>query len=311
VSHERIRATVSTNFFETFVLKYPDKQYQTWLGGHFIKIGTDFDYDDELVNKMTAAVVSQFSDFSFSSALKILRRSDANEPRGLPRFEQAFDSVEHFFHSTSLKFLQGRRPSNLISDEQIGIVHAELFLLRLLSSFVAVRRLINWGYFSEPLTILRSNLEELAWTHAVGVKFDHKQLKNPNPSKCIGSLKLCFPAAGLLYGALSKFSHMNFDAQKHFVTDSSLGHGIMQNSIEFKFFGLLFYSFLLIAYQYVCREIRNFYAQEYSVEFDLGNIVLPLRCLVGHALLRPELDRDEIAAELALIYFEIFPQGKV
>ena len=265
MSHERIRATVNANFFETFVLKYPDKQYQTWLGDHYVKIGTDFDYDDDLVNKVAAAVISHFGDFSFSSALKILKSHQPNETRGLPRFEQAFDSVESRLHSTSLRFLQERRPNNLIPNEQVGIIHAELFLLRLLSSFVAARRLINWGYFSEPLTILRGNLEELAWTYAVGVKFDRKQLENPNPSKCIGSFKVCFPAAGLLYGALSKFSHMNFDAQKHFVTNSSLGHGIMQHSIEFKFFGLLFYSFLLIAYQYVCREIRNFYSQEYSL----------------------------------------------
>ena len=111
---------------------------------------------------------------------------------------------------------------------------------RALSSLAATRRLINWGYFSEPLTILRSSLEELAWAYAVGSVFDKKQLDKPTPSKCIGIFKDRFPAAGHLYGALSRFSHMEFEAQKHFVLNSVPG-GIMAQSIEFKFSRIVLY----------------------------------------------------------------------
>src|SRR5581483_11091221 len=222
--------------------------------------------------KVAAAIVSHFGDFSFSSALKILNRHHRKKEPSLPRFEQIFDHVENYFRSTSLAFLQGKRPTN-IAEEYSGVIHAELFLLRLLSSFVAARRLMNWGFFSEPLTILRSSLEQLAWAYAVGVNFDKKQLDNPNPSKCVGIYKVRFPAAGQLYGALSRFSHMDFEAQKHFVlapTKPSGGAGVMQQSIEFKFFGLLFYAFLLIAYQIVCRDLREFYLKNYGLELELG-----------------------------------------
>jgi hypothetical protein len=307
VSRERIHATVDADFFQAFVVKYPDKQYQTWLGGHFVKVGTDFNYDQRLSERIAAGIVSHFADFSFASALRILKDNPKTQTT-LPRFEHLFDTIESRFHSTSLNFLQGGRPDKTIPDEHRGVIHAELFLLRLLSSLVAARRLINWGFFSEPLTILRSILEELAWAYAVGIKFDRKQLDNPAPSKCIGPFKERFPISGHLYGSLSKFSHMEFEAKKHFVTRGTEGQGsgVMMQSIEFKFFGLLFYSFILIAYQYVCRDLRKFYMQNYDLILPLRNLVLPLRYLVSHALMRPELDNDEIASELSEIYFKMF-----
>jgi hypothetical protein len=306
VNRQRIHATASTEFFTKFVLRYPDKQYQTWLGGDVARIGIDFDYDSTLLDKISAGIVSHFGRYSLPSALKIVKESPQEHPS---RIEQVFDSVESHLHSTSLNFLMATRPDT-IGEEHNGVIHAEIFLLRLLSSFIAARRLINWGYLCEPLAILRSSLEQLAWAYAVGVNFDSKQLDNPNPPKCVGILKVRFPAAGRLYGALSRFSHMDFEGQKHFVLSSANldSHaGVMVQSIEFKFFGLLFYSFLLVAYQFVCRDISKFYLEKYGLRFHLANVVLPLRYLVGHALMQTELDRDEIAATLSEIYLDIFP----
>jgi hypothetical protein len=46
--------------------------------------------------------------------------------------------------------------------------------------------------------------------------------------------------------------------------------------------------------------------QEYGAKYSLKNAVLPMKHLIGHALLNPELDKDEIAATLSLTYFDIF-----
>lgn len=304
---ERIHATASSEFFQQFVMRYPDKQYQTWLGGHLVRVGIDYDYSSQLLDNIAAGIIGHYSDLSLPTALKQVKRSQETHISPIPRFEQVFDKVERRFHSTSLRFLKESRPDNTLAEEHQGIMHAELFSLRTLSSLIAARRLINWGYFSEPLTILRSSLEQIAWAHAVGVTFEQKQLSKPNPSKCISTFKTRFPAAGQLYGALSRFSHMEFEAQKHFVIAAQPGTGIMGQSIEFKFFGLLFYSFLLVAYQHICRDLQRFYLEQHNLQLHLDNVVLPIRHLAGHALMRSELDRDEITAELALIYFTIFP----
>jgi hypothetical protein len=100
---------------------------------------------------------------------------------------------------------------------------------------------------------------------------------------------------------------MEFEAQKHFVARSENSTGVIQQSTEFKFFGLICYAFLLMLYQYVCRDVIRYYKAHYDVRLEMRNVVLPLSYLTAHALFREELDKDEIAATLSLIYFQIFP----
>ena len=83
----------------------------------------------------------------------------------------------------------------------------------------------------------------------------------------------------------------------------------MQQSIEFKLFGLLFYSYLLICFQYVCRDLQIIYDRDYRIRYELRNVVLPLRLLLKQTLMRDELCQDEVAATLSTIYFETFPRA--
>jgi hypothetical protein len=239
---KRLNATAQSDFFNKFVRRYPDKQYQTWLGAHYTMVGVDYTYDKNLQDRIFAGIANYFFGYSFSAAMKLTK--DKARTNDMPIFERKFDLVESTFYSTSAAFLQAERPEAIQDGHQL-VVHAELFLLRLLTSLQAARRLINWGFFCEPLTILRSALEQLAWTYVVGVELDQKQLDKPQPSKCIGPFRSRFAPAGYLYGALSRFSHMDFEAQKHFVATSDAGSGVMQQSTEFKFFGLLFYAYIL------------------------------------------------------------------
>ena len=300
-SVKRMHATADTDFFKTFVIRYHDKQYQTWLGAEFTQVGID--YEKHLTDRVAAGIANHFFGMSFPRYLSLIKNNEITNT--IPKFERTFDRVELNFYSTSFAFLQEKRPT--ISEDQKGILHAELFLLRLLTSLQAARRLINWGYFAEPLTILRSSLEQIAWAYAVGVNFDKKQLEKPQSTKCIYQFKQRFRFAGNLYGALSHYSHMNFEAQKQFITVSDNSPAVMQQSIEFKFFGLLFYAFLMISFQYVCRDIRLIYMTDYNAVYSLRNVVLPLRVLVASALMRHELDRDEVAAILSEICFDTFP----
>jgi hypothetical protein len=172
---KRLNSTAEDEFFSRFVRRYPDKQYQTWLGAHSTMVGIDYTHEKELQDRIFAGIASHFFDYSFSSAIKLVK--DKPRSNDIPIFEQKFDALEQAFFSTSKAFLQAKR-SEIAVDGHHLVMHAELFLLRLLTSLHAARRLINWGFFSEPLTILRSALEQLAWTYAVGVALDQKT--NPN-----------------------------------------------------------------------------------------------------------------------------------
>ena len=300
---KRIHAISDTTVFQRFVYRYPDKQYQSWLGAHFTKVGIDFDYEPPLQDRVFAGIANHFMDVSFKRALSLAEGKQRDNP--IPRFEKLFDRIEREFLTTSLAFFSADRPE--LKSEHTFLMHGELFLLRLLSSFKAARYLLNLGYFCEPLTILRSSLEQLSWAYAIGLKFDQQQFNKPKPSRCITTFQERFSSAGQLYGALSKYSHMEFDAQKHFVLSSPSRAGIMQQSTEFKFFGLLTYAFVIIAFQFLCRDICKFYRANYDKNYKIRNLVLPLKYLLSHSLMIPELDRDEIAATLSEIYFRTFP----
>lgn len=299
---KRLHSSAEQSFFGKFVYRYADKQYQTWLGSQFTHVGIDFSYQKELQDRIFAGIANHFLDYSFSAALKLAK--DVDRTNEIPIFERKFDAVEYVFFATGNSFLKARRPE--LAEDHHYVYHAELFLLRALTSLQAARRLINWGFFSEPLTILRSTLEQLAWAHSVGVAFNQKQLANPQPPKCIGPFRTRFAAAGHLYGALSTFSHMDFQGQKHFVGLSEGRSAVVQQSTEFKFFGLLFLAFVMIAHHYVCRDLQEFYEANYGMNYRLNNCVLPLRYLLLHALKRPELFEDEIAGTLSEAHSMIF-----
>jgi hypothetical protein len=299
---QRLHSITTPEFFSEFVYRYPDKQHETWLGAQFVNVGIDFSYPKSLQDRIFAGIANHFMDVSFPRALKLTK--DIHNADQIPRFERKFNDVERFFFASAHKFLTSERPELLPQHELVA--HAELFLLRSLSSFRASRYLINLGFFSEPLTILRSALEQLAWCDSVGVRLDERQFKNPQPSKCLATFKQRLSGAGQLYGILSDYSHMEFEAQKHFVTLDEKRPGVMQQSTEFKFFGLIVYALLIIAFQMVCRDIVNFYKKNYDRHYRISNAVLPLRYLIAYALMRPELDNDEIAARLSEVYFCVF-----
>jgi hypothetical protein len=299
---DRLNSTVPSDFFSRYVYRYHDKQYQTYLGKNFVEVGIDYQYDRELLDNLSAAIISRYADMSYATALKY--RKGTRRDNGIPHFERLFDLVESTFLTTTEHFLTNERPD--LSDDHSLLVNAEVFLLRVPASLNAARYLINWGFFQEPLTLLRSTLEQLAWCYRVGTRFDTQQVDRPEPTKCISDLGTIFPAAGPLYGALTAFSHMQFEAQTHFLTSTNSNPGMMQRSIEFKFFGLLFYAFVLIATQYVCREFSKFYQNNYNCKYNLRNAVLPLKLLMSHALDRPELKNDYIASTITKLYLALF-----
>src|SRR5262249_48766646 len=112
-----------------FVYRYPDKQYQSWLGANFTRIGIDFDYDKGFLDRVYAGIANHFFDYSFRSALKLVENKSREDK--IPLFEKKFDQVERRFFETSHAFLSAKRPTVL--DEHAGVLHAELFLMRLLS----------------------------------------------------------------------------------------------------------------------------------------------------------------------------------
>jgi hypothetical protein len=98
-SVKRLNAAADPKFFNQFVRRYPDKQYQTWLGAHYTMVGVDYTYEKELQDRIFAGIANYFFGYSFTSAMKLTK--DKPRSNEIPPFEQKFDSVELAFYSTA------------------------------------------------------------------------------------------------------------------------------------------------------------------------------------------------------------------
>src|SRR4051794_31238592 len=89
---KRIHATAHSDFFKAFVFRYPDKQYETWLGAHFTHVGINYNYSKDLQDKIFAGIANHFFEASFSKSLSLVKNEKRRD--AVPRFERVYDSVE-------------------------------------------------------------------------------------------------------------------------------------------------------------------------------------------------------------------------
>jgi hypothetical protein len=122
---DRLNSTVPPDFFSRHVYRYPDKQYQAYLGKNFVKVGVDYEYDRELLDNLSAAIICRYTDISYSTALKHGKKT--RRENRIPHFERVFDLVENSFLTTTKNFLTNKRPD--LSDDHLLLVNAEVLRL--------------------------------------------------------------------------------------------------------------------------------------------------------------------------------------
>lgn len=256
----RLWSVAAEEKVNALVYRFPDKDYESWLGGFGYKNGIDFTYPDTLLDRVAAGIISYQARMSLQTALKYAQKGESRLDR-LPRFDRLFQVVSDLFLSKFDDFFRLDRPT--LADPHGSYVHAELFLWRTLSAFKGARTLINRGFLAEPAAVLRTALEQVAWCYAVSINADAGQLEHRDPPKCIAQLRKFRPGSARLYGLLSNLGHMDFDAQKHFVSAKGDFLGITFQSTEFKAYGVLCYLLVMALYSEVARQIIAFYRRDY------------------------------------------------
>lgn len=106
-------------------------------------------------------------------------------------------------------------------DEEL--FHRDLpwqFFYRALGSFDAAKRLSELGYLCEVATILRAALEQFALCAKLRSLKLSQDFKNVRAIQSLNQLKTFVPAAGPLYGLMSKYTHFEFDHHTHFFSHS-------------------------------------------------------------------------------------------
>jgi hypothetical protein len=92
------------------------------------------------------------------------------------------------------------------------------FFYRSLGSLDAAKRLAELGYLCEVANILRSALEQFAFCSKLSLLSGSEDFKTIRPVHSLNHLKKQVPAAGQLYGLMSKYTHFEYDHHTHFFT---------------------------------------------------------------------------------------------
>jgi hypothetical protein len=106
------------------------------------------------------------------------------------------------------------------ADDESYRHHAINFLYRNLGSLDAAKRLTDLGYLCEVANILRSALEQFAYCSRLSNSNASEDFQDIKPIQCINHFKKYVPAAGQLYGMMSKYTHFEYDHHTHFFTYS-------------------------------------------------------------------------------------------
>jgi hypothetical protein len=94
--------------------------------------------------------------------------------------------------------------------------HSINFFYRNLGSLDAAKRLADLGYLCEVANILRSALEQFAFCSKLSSLSGTEDFKSIRPIHSLNHLKNHVPAAGQLYGLMSKYTHFEYDHHTHF-----------------------------------------------------------------------------------------------
>jgi hypothetical protein len=105
-------------------------------------------------------------------------------------------------------------------NDQSFRTHAINFFYRSLGSFDAAKRLADLGYLCEVANILRSAIEQFAYCSRLSTLSVTESFRDIRPIQCLNHLKNYVPAAGQLYGLMSKYTHFEYDHHTHFFTYS-------------------------------------------------------------------------------------------
>lgn len=113
--------------------------------------------------------------------------------------------------------------------DSIGPICAKAALCRLEASFKAAYGLIRKNYIFETDAVVRLILEQLAWAYSAFSVTDESVFAL-QPNKCISRLKAVFPNAGVLYGELSEWAHIDPDITRNYVHFHQEGTPVVRRS---------------------------------------------------------------------------------
>lgn len=171
-------------------------------------VGFHRSYPAVLKKRLCAALVTtQLGNASVDRTIRqYFSDADFESP---PRAEEQYLVFLHRAHASIYDIVMRLTHHD---DGTVGRILVEWSLLRQEFSAQCLLLLVNRGALFEGYSLLRMQLEQLAWTCAIDREGDAEKIKRTAAQSSITKLKTISPDAGPLYGLLSGYAHWSYDA---------------------------------------------------------------------------------------------------
>ena len=187
-------------------------------------------WSDEFVQKIIAAGISNRLGIGLEYALKehVVPAGSLNFRRE-ERLDEKIEQGVNYCRATILEIYAFPKADG--SPE--GEFFSGTSLLKALATLHSAHGLAQQGYLLEPLVLIRSALEVIAWSRACHDIQDGGDYLAITTTQAISMVKSTLPSLPKLYGILSKFAHWHPDLHLAFMT---LGEraGVITRSLDYK-----------------------------------------------------------------------------
>ena len=143
--------------------------------------------------------------------------------------------------------------------DHVGLLAAEMALMRLKPTFRSINLLIMQGYAFEAAALCRLILEQYGFAYAAYKIDDTDKILKIKPSKTITNLKKLIPYSGRLYGVLSSKAHIDPKDTRHYI-GSKDGAVFVRYKLHYDAKIILYY-FVRLAIDF--KDIANEISGEY------------------------------------------------
>ncbi|MCF0056119.1 hypothetical protein [Dyadobacter sp. CY356] len=202
---------------------------------------------------------------SVDYTLKTMMDGFEEERKTKPKIEE-FDLIQEildFSVSVNEEILDRLKQCNF-NDGTKSSLACEAVFQRLRTTIKSIHYHIKFGFYFEAFALIRFFMEQLAYAYTASLVSGNEIANFMSPTKSITVLKKFIPRVGLLYGELSKFSHLDTSKISKCLVINEGENRIIQQSILFSLEVSKYYLELLEYQNYIFEFCFRAYLTDFK-----------------------------------------------
>jgi hypothetical protein len=185
--------------------------------GDVPKIGISRSVSADLKRKLVTAIISGKLGIGLSYAEKKYSSDFEISPSRDPGLSYEIENLFEYGHSRLDSYVAALTDAVAPDSKSLDDLSNQFFY-RNLGGLFAAKHLSELGYLCESAVVLRSVIEQFAFSAKLRTLPPETDLSQIRPVQCLNYLKSIESSSGRLYGLLSRYTHFEYDHHTHFLS---------------------------------------------------------------------------------------------